>query len=227
MRKIVLPILLGIFLVGMTFGVIGAARGQTPGGQQPALDKPLPNTKETQGENVREVTSSGPLAPDAPTISFIDSPTATCYQPVPGSNDCLISWYSLYVDASPSYMVAMTVTLNTIGTVARVNGFFQTSMYVPNAQFGRGFQVACGAPGSAGAGPRLGNAYGYTIQAVDFRRAEIGQLWNRLLPCQLALIAGRWMRHDGSKVEALPGGGGCPGLPGGGLESHRCRPGGV
>jgi hypothetical protein len=63
-------------------------------------------------------------------------------------------------------MITMTVTLNDIGRVAQVNGFFQTSMYVPYNMLGEGFQVACGAPG-AGGNPNLGNAYAWTLRARD------------------------------------------------------------
>ena len=49
---------------------------------------------------------------------------------------------------SPNYMITMTLTLNNFGEVARTQGFFQTSMYVPFNMFDRGFKVACGAPGA-------------------------------------------------------------------------------
>ena len=60
----------------------------------------------------------------------------------------------------------MTVTLNDFGPVAHMQGFFQTSMYAPYNMLGRGFKVACGAPG-AGGNPQLGNAYSWTIRARD------------------------------------------------------------
>jgi hypothetical protein len=63
-------------------------------------------------------------------------------------------------------MIAMTVTINTFGTVARINGFFQTYMNVPYNMFGDGFRVACGPAGASGA-PTLGNAYNWTINARD------------------------------------------------------------
>ncbi|OGO33791.1 MAG: hypothetical protein A2W35_12605 [Chloroflexi bacterium RBG_16_57_11] len=116
---------------------------------------------------MREVTApSEGIAPDAPDISFIDSPSVTCYQPVPRQDVCYINWYYMSVDAYPDYMIAMTVTINSIGTIARIGGFFQTSMYVPYNMFGDGFKVACG-PLGAGGVPTLGNAYSWTINARD------------------------------------------------------------
>lgn len=49
----------------------------------------------------------------------------------PAKNECFINWYYMAVSADPNYMITMTVELNDFGFVARDNGFFQTSMYVP------------------------------------------------------------------------------------------------
>ncbi|MCA9971665.1 MAG: hypothetical protein KC425_15680 [Anaerolineales bacterium] len=159
MRRFTLALLLAFLFGAATFGLIQVARGQGAG-QTETLHS------EAQGENRREITAIPDAAPLQPEISFIDSPSATCYQPDPARNACLINWYYLSVSASPNYMIAMTVTLNAVGHVARTGGFFQTSMYVPYSMFGDGFQVACGAPG-AGGKPNLGNAYAYTIRAID------------------------------------------------------------
>ena len=159
-RKIVLPLTIAIVLVAAVFGVLQAARGQAQG-ETTLLGQ------ETQGENRREVT--GPAqnsSPDQPTIGFIDSPSATCYQPDPSQNACYINWYYLAVDAGPNYMITMTLTLNDFGVIAHTQGFFQTSMYVPYNMLGQGFKVPCGALGAAGS-PSLGNAYAYTIRARD------------------------------------------------------------
>jgi hypothetical protein len=107
-----------------------------------------------------------PLQELSPNIGFIDSPSATCYQPDASQDVCYINWYYLYVSADPSYMTAMTVTLNSIGNVASVTPFFQTSIYIPNNMFDRGFRVSCGTPG-AGGKPNLGHAYAYTLRAKD------------------------------------------------------------
>ncbi len=166
MRKLVFPLLLAAALLAAVFLLIAPARGQGPTG--PNGETALKS--ETQDQNVRQVYAppgDKAMDPQAPTIGFIDSPTSVCYQPDPSQDTCYINWYYLSVSASPNYMIAMTVTLNTIGTVARYNGFFQTSMYVPYNLQGQGFKVACGAPGAGEAGPNLGNAYAWTIRATD------------------------------------------------------------
>ena len=63
-------------------------------------------------------------------------------------------------------MVAMTATINAIGPVVKLHGFFQQTMYAPYSMFERGFKVPCGAAG-AGGNPSLGNAYSWTIRAKD------------------------------------------------------------
>jgi len=122
---------------------------------------------EVQGEALREITAPDAVdAPEVPNIGFIDSPSATCYQPDPEQNLCYINWYYLSVSASPNYMITMTATLNDYGPVANVQGFFQTSMYVPYNMLGQGIRVPCGSLGQGGV-PNLGKAYGYTIRARD------------------------------------------------------------
>jgi hypothetical protein len=163
MRKFALPLLLAGLLVAAVFGLTRIARGQSSSG--PGDSQVVRSEK--QDANLREIYApAGATAPEAPEIGFIDSPSATCYQPDPSQDACQINWYYLAVDASPNYMIAMTVTLNAIGPVARVSGFFQTSMYVPYNMMGNGFKVACG-PLGAGGNPYLGNAYSYTINARD------------------------------------------------------------
>jgi hypothetical protein len=147
------------------FGAVRAARGQPPDQAGPVI-----LAQETQDANLREITadnaSSLGEAPQAPNIGFIDSPSATCYKPEPAGDTCYVSWYYLYVDANPNYMITMTLTINAVGPVAHTQGFFQTSMYVPYNMMGQGFRVSCGALG-AGGNPGLGNAYAYTIRARD------------------------------------------------------------
>ncbi len=163
MRKLILPVIIAGLLLAAVFGLLQFARGQAPEPQ----DGETILASENQGENTRQISvPSAQGAPQAPEISFIDSPTVACYQPDPNRDTCSINWYYMSVNASPNYMVAMTVTINTVGIVARMAGFFQTSMYVPYDMFDRGFQVACGSPG-AGGNPNLGNAYAWTINARD------------------------------------------------------------
>jgi hypothetical protein len=117
-------------------------------------------------ERQREVVSDA--APDAaqnaPEISFIDSPSATCYQLVQNTNACTINWNYLNVSAgTSSYMISMTVSIDN-QMRAYYSGFFQNSMYIPYGMNAPGFKVSCGLPG-AGGKPDLGNAYAYTIRA--------------------------------------------------------------
>ncbi len=161
MRKFILSTLFAFLLGAATFSLLLTARGQ----ESETLNGPK---VETQGENLRQIEGSLPTEdPQAPLISFIDSPSATCYQPNPGRDECYLNWYYMSVSAAPAtYMITMTVTLNDFGPVAHTQGFFQSSMYIPYSMLGDGFKVACGPPG-AGGNPTLGNAYQYTIRARD------------------------------------------------------------
>lgn len=163
MRKLLVPMLIASVVLLAMFGLIHAASSQGPdrsGGDQVM-------TSESQGDNVREIYAPGTGdAPAQPDISFIDSPSATCYQPDPSQDLCHINWYYNSVTASPNYMISMTITINALGMVANTQGFFQTSMYVPYNMLGNGFKVACGNLG-AGGNAALGNAYGWTIRARD------------------------------------------------------------
>jgi hypothetical protein len=173
MRRVLVPITAAFLILVGIFGWIQTARGQDGDGR-------LIVKQELQGENLREIIAPDEAAmAEQPNISFIDSPTATCYQPNVGSDECFIKWYYMYVDANPNYMIAMTVTLNTVGPIARVGGFFQTYMDLSYNFFGDGFKVACGDLG-AGGNPNLGNAYAYTITARDsanLKSANYGTLY--------------------------------------------------
>lgn len=102
----------------------------------------------------------------SPLISFIDSPTATCYQDGEAFDTCYLEWGYLYVEAGDTqYIIRMTVEID--GRLRAVySGFFQTYMYVPADMHGPGFEVACGEAG-AGGDPELGAAYSYTIRAAE------------------------------------------------------------
>lgn len=160
MRRFIFSFGLMLLLLSAILGLMQVARGQ-------ASENPPGVSRETQGDNVRELlVPAGSNAPKQPNIGFIDSPSSTCYQPDPREDSCYLNWYYMSVNAAPNYMITMTLTINAIGEVAHVQGFFQTSMSVPYNMFDRGFKVACGAPGAGGA-PELGNAYAYTIRARD------------------------------------------------------------
>jgi len=127
---------------------------------------------ESQSENLRtvEVPAGAEKAGGTKSIGFIDSPTATCYQPDRRVDECFINWYYLSISAAPNYMIFMSATINEIGGVAIYQGFFQTSMYAPYDMQDRGFRVACGplVPSDDPAViPDHGNTYHYTIRARD------------------------------------------------------------
>ncbi len=94
----------------------------------------------------RQRTVAGGQEATLPAISFIDSPTATCYQSQVG--ECFINWGSLFVNASPSYMIYFTVTIDN-RVRALYSGFFQTSLTILPAMHGAGFKVPCGGQSEA------------------------------------------------------------------------------
>lgn len=78
---------LGVCMAAATLIAIEIAAGQ--------VSLPGVLSREQQGDNLREITADSPglLSPSAPAIGFIDSPSATCYQPNPNQNICYINWY--------------------------------------------------------------------------------------------------------------------------------------
>lgn len=161
MRKFVVSTVFAFLLVTAVLSLMHTARGQ----ESESLDAP---SIEVQGENVRKI--EGVLQVEdtqQPLVSFIDSPSPTCYQPDATRDECYLTWYYMSVDAAPAaYMITMTLTLNDFGPVAHTHGFLQSSVYIPYSMLGDGFKVACGPPG-AGGNPTLGNSYGYSIRARD------------------------------------------------------------
>jgi hypothetical protein len=102
----------------------------------------------------------------APNISFITSPSATCYRPEPRSASCLITWAYLQVNASPpNYIISMTVTIDG-RLVAAHWGFFQHSMTVSPELYNGGFRVPCGVAGAAG-NYGLGGVHSYALRARE------------------------------------------------------------
>ena len=144
-------------LIGLTLAAVALASALVV--RAAGLIGPL--IAEEANGNRREVEAAAEI--DQPTISFIDSPSATCYQPTRSRNDCYISWSYLYVTAGTSqYIISMTVGIDN-QLRAYHSGFFQTSMYVPSDLYGRGFKVACGPRNRNG----LGNSYAYTLRARE------------------------------------------------------------
>jgi hypothetical protein len=177
MRQVAYRLLAAVLALTIAFGFTeGSARGQGPEG-------PVTVNRETQEENIREVSAPSQELAVRPAITFIDSPSVTCYKPDPAQDGCYLNWYYMSVSASPNYMIAMTVTVNAVGVVARVGGFFQTSMYVPHNMLGDGFKVPCGAPG-AGGNPSLGNAYAWTINARDSSNLKSANYGTAYCPAQ-------------------------------------------
>ncbi|MBP7960488.1 MAG: hypothetical protein KBG20_02735 [Caldilineaceae bacterium] len=103
---------------------------------------------------------------DAPTISFIDSPSPTCYLPTPETGACYIQWNYMYVTATAgSSIVSMTLAIDT-QLRAYHTGFFQTSMYIPGEMTDPGYRVTCGVPPDD-TSTGMGNTYTYVIRALD------------------------------------------------------------
>ena len=120
----------------------------------------------------------------APAISFIDSPTAACYQSQTG--ECFIDWQAFYVDAAPSYMTYLTVTID--GRVRALHsGFFQSAMYIPEGMHSMGFKVPCGGPTDV---PRRAARPAALLAGLcpGQRRAQGQQLWRGALPAGPVLL---------------------------------------
>jgi hypothetical protein len=162
MRRLSVLFLFASILLVTLFGLIQVARSQDVV-EPTRAEQP---TGETLGDSRREILAPDGLDGGTPLISFIDSPTVSCYQPDPAQDACFVKWYYLSVDAAPAtYIITMTVAIDG-RSVAHHHGFFQSSMYVPGELYGNGFRVLCGELGSGG-NPQLGNAYGWTIRARD------------------------------------------------------------
>lgn len=141
---LVLLAVLGIAVIGLAWGLQAA---------------PLAGARQANsGLPQREV--------DAPAISFIDSPSPTCYLPAPGTGACYIRWEYLSVTtAASSYILTMTVSID--GNLRAYHaGFFQNAMTIPGEMTAPGYRVTCGLPGSGGI-TGWGNVYAYQIRARD------------------------------------------------------------
>jgi hypothetical protein len=142
-----------IVLIGLVLGA-SALVARASGVIGPVL------SEEAYGQR-REIQTATEI--DQPTISFIDSPSATCYQPDSSRNTCIIEWSYLNVSAGSSqYIITLTASIDN-HLVAYHSGFFQTSMYIPDEMVGHGFKVACGPRNASG----LGKTYAYTLRARE------------------------------------------------------------
>lgn len=142
--------LAGAFIVVLTQWTLGLS----PSSASDAAAAPM--FSQAAQEGIREV--------EAPDISFIQSDSATCSRPKPGSGVCTIRWTNLYVTAaSGSYIISMTVSIDNQMRAYHA-GFFQDNIYIPSEMTGPGYQVTCGYPqGDVG----LGNTYSYIIRARE------------------------------------------------------------
>ena len=100
---------------------------------------------------------------ERPDIGFIDSPDTACTVVRPNTGLCEISWLYMYANASPNYMITMTVEIDG-DRRASYHGFFQTYIFVPAEMLV--FQVPCGAPGASG-NPAWGLTHSYTLRGRD------------------------------------------------------------
>jgi hypothetical protein len=147
----VVVVVLLLLLVG---GAALGAQARAAAGEPVTPGSPPEPSRERDGD------------PAAPAISFIDSPTPTCYRPDPRTDTCFISWSYLYVNAAPSQnIISMTVAIDG-RLVANHQGFFQSSMHVPGELYGSGFEVSCGVPGATG-DPVLGRTHSYVLRARE------------------------------------------------------------
>jgi hypothetical protein len=134
-----------------------------------------------------------------PEISFIDSPSPTCYRPVPDTGVCYIRWSHLQVEATPpEYIVTMTVSID--GQLrAYHQGFFQTTMVVPGDMYGLGFAVACGWPSSVDQ-TGLGRTYNYVIRARETSGLGASNYGSVTCPGDVVDLFLPLVRKDGSAV---------------------------
>lgn len=133
-----------------------------PGSPPPVLS--APDNQAGTGDD--QAMPFDPQAADPNLLGFITSPSPTCTNPVRNTGSCYINWYYVAVNTTDSaYISRLFIKING-KAVARYQGFFQQSMYIPGAMHGRGFWVSCGLPG-AGGDPEWGNVYSYEIRAYD------------------------------------------------------------
>lgn len=169
-----------VALLALSLGAAAPAGGQglIAGGADPGGTLLASDWVDGVKREIRTGDLQGPVRSPAPvpvpTISSIDSPSATCTQNDPRKDVCHVAWTYAYASAaSSSYMIAMWIQLDG-KVVAKANGFFQQSMYLPASLMGNGFQVACGPPvdDTTFCTPpcssfKVGNSYPWVIRARD------------------------------------------------------------
>ena len=132
---------------------------------------------------------------ESPTITSIESPSATCYLPTAGTAACYIQWDYLYVTAAPgAYVISMTVGIND-RLRAYHSGFFQSAMFIPSGMTAPGYKVVCGVsndPNMAG----WGNTYRYTIRARDTTGTKAANYGSVTCPADLVHIYMPFVRRN-------------------------------
>jgi hypothetical protein len=99
-------------------------------------------------------------------ISFITQDNQHCYKPARG-HLCYVDVGYLYVNASPNYMLHMTVYVDDV-VVLRLNAFFQQYLSYSADHVPAGFPVACGYAGTNAKGDlELGGDHKVTVRAED------------------------------------------------------------
>jgi hypothetical protein len=156
--------------LGVTVALIFVLASWGGAAAQGSGSSPLPEPRQER--------SNAADAAGTPDISFIDSPSATCYRSGLHSDTCYVNWYSLYVaTVSSQYMISMTLTID--GQIrANYQGFFQSAINVSPLSHGDGFQVPCGPIGVDGM-PNMGHVYSWTLKARDtagFKAANYGSV---------------------------------------------------
>jgi hypothetical protein len=165
-----LTLIIGFILVwGLVYAVSFAPASAATNSEPGLTPTPLPNQ---------------PAQEESPDISFIDNPSAACVLPQSGTGNCYINWYYLYVDASPNYIITMTLDIDNQHR-ARFQGFFQDYMYVPSEMLS--FRVSCGGPGASG-DPNWGLNHSYTIQARDTANTKAANYGQVYCPADLVKI---------------------------------------
>lgn len=132
---------------------------------------------------------------ETPSISFIDSPTASCEREQKLSRTCVVDWQYLYVAAGANqYMLEMTIEID--GHLRAVMaGFFQTWMFVPADMLTPGFEVPCGAPGEGG-DPNRGAAVSYVVRARETGGLTSANYGTVYCPYSLLIFADDFERGD-------------------------------
>lgn len=126
-------------------------------------------------------------APSSLTSKLLSNPY--CYQPDPTVDQCFIN--ARYYQATDNgttapFLQYVSVTIgadfNNLKMRARLNPFFENTIYWTYDQAPGGFKVSCGAPNAGGQGNSYGNLYYLKYQPFDTVGNSMG--WDQAgIPC--------------------------------------------